>query len=179
MSIFDGNEDDWFEISDLIPSLVQPKPSKKLKLCADASVPREFIDEVRQADIPVETAFEAGLATHDDSDILVWAKRSNRVLITLDRDFWNDRKFPVQNVLGVIFVDVSPDKVNDALRAFGLVYGTFAASYPLDWWIGIKVRATTKGYVMKIHNWEGRVVQYAMKLVIGLWTNSTLVPFEL
>ncbi len=165
MSVFSDGKD-WFEVSDdlWLESGIQPK---KVKLCADASVPQEFVDEVREAGIPVRTAFEERLNKRSDEEILAWTKREGRVLVTLDRDFWDDRKFPLRKSPGIIFVDVSSEKVGDALSAFGLVYGTFAASYSLDWWGEIKVRAAKEGYVLRMRTWEGRVVEYAFKLIRG------------
>jgi len=77
VSVFDHNDDDWFEISGIFELLGQRKPSKRFKLCADASVPCEFIGEVKQTGIPIETTFEAGLATHAAPRILAWARRSS------------------------------------------------------------------------------------------------------
>ena len=165
MSLF-GEESAWFEISEEVWRDPQTQP-KKLKLCADASVPQPFVEKLREAGIPVRMASEDGLASHSDNDILAWARRSKRVLLTLDRDFWNDRKFPLQRVPGVIFVDVAPNDIDAALRSFDLVYDTFARSYPLDGWEGMKARATPEGYVLKLRDWEGHVARYAIKLKAG------------
>jgi len=158
--------DDWFEISEDLWRDPRARP-KKLKLCADASVPQQFVDEVRQANIPVRIASEDGLSNRPDAEILAWANRAGRVLITFDQDFWDDRKFPLQNVKGLIFVDASPSKIDDALMAFGLVYGPFASSYSLEWWEGMKVRAKREGFILKMRTWEGKMTQYAIKLVGG------------
>lgn len=174
MSLF-IEEGEWFEISE---DLWHPPQPKKLKLCADASVPQPFVEELREADIPIRTASEDNLASRSDNDILAWAQRSKRVLITLDRDFWNDRKFPLRSVPGVIFVDVAPDDIDAALQAFGLLYGTFASSYPLDWWRRMKARATPEGYVLKMRTWEGRVARYAIKLKAGKLLARELTPNE-
>ena len=165
MSLF-GEQGEWFEISEDLWRDPKTQP-KKLKLCADASVPQPFVEELKRAGIPIRTASEDDLVSHSDNDILAWAKRSKRVLVTLDRDFWNDSKFALQSVPGVIFVDVAPDDIDGALRSFGLVYGTFAISYSLDWWEGMMARATPEGYVLKMRTWEGRVSRYAIKLAAG------------
>lgn len=165
MSLFEDSSE-WFEISDdlwLDPKFVP----KKLKLCADANIPRPIIEEIRQAGIPIRTATEDKAATHSDESILAWVRRCKRVLLTLDRDFWDDKKFPLQSVPGIIFIDVAPNDFAAILRSFGLIFGTFANSYPLDWWEQMKARVLPEGYVLKMRNWDGRTVEYAIKLKSG------------
>jgi hypothetical protein len=161
------DEDEWFEISEDLWLDPNRKP-KKLKLCSDASVPQPIIDELRDAGIPVLTVYEADVATHADETILAWSRRNNRVLLTMDRDFWNGQKFPLHTVPGLIFLDVPPEDIDGALETFGLIYGTFASSYSLDWWESMKARATPSGYFLKMRNWEGRILQYEIKLEEGI-----------
>ena len=154
---------DWFEVSetDWLPPLT---PTKKLKLFADASVPVPIIKEIRGAKIPVQSALDEGLSAGDDLAVIGAAKKQGKVLLTMDADFWDDRKFPVHQVHGVIFVDVSPSDIEGILTALGLLYGCFAQRYPLDWWRGMKARATPQGFILKIHTWEGRNQQYEFRL---------------
>jgi len=176
VSLFD-EEGDWFDISDELWLDPQIQP-KKLKLCTDANIPLEVVEEIRQAGIPVRTAYEDKIATHSDKAILAWAKRSKRILLTLDRHFWDDKRFPLQNVPGIIFIDVPPDNVDNILKSFGLIYGTFACSYHLDWWEGTKARAIPDGYVLRFWNWKGRTVEYAVKLKSGILLARELTSSE-
>jgi len=145
----------WFEVSetDWLPPLT---PTKKLKLYADASVPVPIIKELRGAKIPVQSALEEGLSNLDDQAIIATAKKQGKVLLTMDADFWDDREFPLHQAHGIIFVDVSPSDIEGILAAVGLLYRCFAERYPLDWWQGMKARATPESFVLKIHTWEGR-----------------------
>jgi len=158
-----GIHPDWFEVTetDWLPPLT---PSKKLKLYADASVPVPIIKELRGAKIPIESALEEGLSTHDDRTIMGAAKRQGKVLLTMDANFWDDRKFPLHQAHGIIFVDVSPSDIEGILAALGLLYGCFAQRYPLDWWQAMKARATPRGFTLKIHNWEGHNQEYQFRL---------------
>jgi len=157
------SESEWFEVSesDWLPPLTH---AKKLKLFADASIPATIVEELRSAGISVASASEQGLTSADDQTILGAAKKQGKVLLTMDADFWNEQKFPVHQIHGIIFVDVSPSDIDDALRAFGLLYGCFAKGYPLDWWQGKKAMATPQGFSFKIHTWEGRNQQYEFRL---------------
>ena len=161
MSIFDEG-DDWFEFSEDLWRDTRTVP-RKLRLYADASVPAPLVEELRSAKIPTLYAPEQGLSSRPDHQILAWAGRSSRVLLTFDRDFWDDRRFPLQTVHGVILVDVPAAQFGDALGAFMLVYEAFAKSYSLDWWQSMKVRATTRGFVLKMRTFEGREAAWAVK----------------
>lgn len=96
-------DSDWFEVSDKdwLPNF---KP-KELKLLADAQVPEQIVEEISSAGISIKSL---PLRTRNRSDmaILQMAERSRRILLTLDRDFWNDRWYPLHIIQqGIIFVD--------------------------------------------------------------------------
>jgi hypothetical protein len=165
VSIFDEG-DDWFELSEDLWRDPRTVP-RKLRLCADASVPAPFVEELRSAKIATLYAPEEGLSSRPDDQILAWARRSGGVLLTFDRDFWDDRKFPLQAVRGVIFVDVPAALFASALGAFMLVYEAFAKTYSLDRWQSMKVRATTRGFVLKMRSYEGREAAWAIKAERG------------
>ncbi len=94
----------WFEISDDFWVDPEVKP-KKLKLFADAQFPKPIIEELRDAKISVRPPVEKGLKSRSDSDILQHANKAGYVLLPLDKDFWDDKKYPVQKVRGIIFID--------------------------------------------------------------------------
>jgi predicted nuclease of predicted toxin-antitoxin system len=162
-----SENEEWFEITQDL--WLDPKAfPKKLKLCSDASVPQPVIDELTTASIPILTAYDDKVSTHSDKSILAWSKRKKRVLLTMDRDFWNDRKFPLQIVHGLIFIDVSPNNIDDALKVFGLIYGTFASSYSIDWWQNMMARALPENYFLKMRTWEGMKSEYEIRLMDGI-----------
>lgn len=163
LSNFSASMSEWFDISetDWLPPLT---PTKKLKLFADASVPATIVKELRGAKISVQSALDQGLSSADDRAILGAARKQGKVLLTMDADFWNDTKFPVHQIHGIIFVDVSASDFDGILQAIGLLYGCFAQRYPLDWWRGMKARATPQGFTLKIQTWEGRNQQYEFRL---------------
>lgn len=157
---------EWFEISE--KDWQDPRfRGKKVKLLTDAQFPEPVIDEIRRAKIKVERLDER-LRNRPDTDVLMLAQKLGRILITLDRDFWDDRKHPLQQVkMGIIYIDEPPDQHECILRAFGLVYGCFAKSYPLDWWNQMKVKGKVGEFMIKWRTWEGKVAKYKMKLRKG------------
>jgi hypothetical protein len=159
-------DSEWFEISDE-DWLGLGFVGKKLKLIADAQVPEPVIREIAEAGITVEALAQAS-RRHPDDNVLQLAQRTGRVLLTLDTDFWDDRKYPLQAVSeGIIYVAEPPSDYYRILRAFGLVYGCFAKSYPLDWWSHMKVRAVVGNFTIKMRTWEGKAARYRMRLQGG------------
>jgi predicted nuclease of predicted toxin-antitoxin system len=67
----------------------------------------------------VLTAQEAGLAGKPDEDILAYAVQHERVLITIDMDFSNIRRFPPKSYAGIIVLKIRPrvtEKVHKVLQ---------------------------------------------------------------
>lgn len=161
-----GEGEDWFEVSDrdwLDPGFV----GKKLKLLADADVPKPIVDELNAANVVVKTLSTLD-RRRDDRGVLEIATRQGLVLLTLDRDFWDDRKHPVHLVRrGIVFVDEPPQEYDRVLRAFGLLYGCFARSYPLDWWNTMKVRCIVGQFEIKMRTIGGTVERHRFRLRAG------------
>jgi predicted nuclease of predicted toxin-antitoxin system len=157
------NEDEWFEVSEDMWRDPREVP-RRLKLCADASVPMSFVEKLKRAKIAIRAAREDNLCSRPDHGILAWAKRHKRVLLTFDRDFWDDRKFSLATVPGVIFLDVSPEDLNAALDAFNLLYFVLGKSFSLERWNGVKARVSSSGFILKLRTIEGHVTQYELRV---------------
>jgi len=132
------------------------KHYKRLKIYADASVPKIIIDELRAAGIPTVSATEKGHSTLPDKKIYQQAVKQHCVLLTMDRDFWNDRKFPLQKGGRIIFVDIPPGQPNKAIDGLARFYSLFAKYYPLEWWENTKARITETGFAIKYRTYEGK-----------------------
>src|SRR3989440_9792523 len=94
---------DWFEISDR--DYLDPHfKGKKLKLLADQQVPAPVIAELRAANIAVDPFPSSGKRA-SDTTVLLQAECEQRVLLTLDADFWDDHKHPLHSLrTGIIYV---------------------------------------------------------------------------
>lgn len=162
----DSQEYEWHEFP-WNEALAMPRgPHKQLKLYADANIPKPVIDELRAAGLAVDSATESGLDSHPDENILQRARRLGRVILTMDRDFWDDRKHPLQKSPGIIFIDVAPDQLDKALEGLAKFYVLFAQTYPLDWWNETKARVTANGFVIKGRSWEGDVFMDEFKCIL-------------
>lgn len=141
-----------------------PGPHKRLKLLADVCVPGPLIAELRAYGLKIKTVVEVGVAGHPDENVYALTTKLKRVLFTMDRDFWDDKKHRLQKCPGVIVLDIPPDRLNDAIEGFALFYVLFAKEYPLDWWHRIKAKVTKEGFVIKVWTWEGRVFEQGFRL---------------
>ena len=156
----DPSEFEWYEFRENDPLMMSPRRYKKLKVYADENIPSFIVEEVRKIGIPAKTAVEDSMTSHSDQDIYQRAKHIGRVLLTMDRDFWNDRLHPLQKGRGVIYVDVSPNQPKEATYAFMIFYYMFAKYWPLDWWEDMKAQVTKSGFIIRIHTWKGTVKEY-------------------
>lgn len=151
----DSSEFEWHEVLE-DDFKISPRRYKKLKLYADANIPSPVVEELRNAGIPTKTAVEDGIASHPDQKIYQRAKDIGRVLLTMDRDFWNDRVHPLQKGPGVFYIDISPDQPEEAVDALARFY-VYAEYVPLDWWKDMKVRVTKSGFITRSRVYEGTV----------------------
>lgn len=103
-------EDGWFEVSEDLWREPGEIP-QKLRLLADANFPAGLVDILRKRGIEVRTAQELNIHRLSDEGILQQAAKRGLVLITLDRDFWSDSRFPLQSAGRLIFVDAKDERI--------------------------------------------------------------------
>jgi hypothetical protein len=82
----------------------------------------------------------------------------------MDRDFWDDKKHPLQNSPGIIFLDLPPDQFGKAVDGLARFYFLFAKYYPLDWWDNMKARVSEYGFSIRMRTWEGKVSEEEYRL---------------
>lgn len=107
---------------------------KKLKLYADDGVPEPLIQELRGSRIVVHSARAVGSPSRPNQSIYQEARRLGMVLLTMDRDFWNDRLQPLRTSPEIIFVDTAPCELGKACDGLARFHALFADYWPLDWW---------------------------------------------
>jgi len=155
---------EWHEFP-LDKTLKMPRgPHKRLRFYADANVPEPIVVEFRAAGLSVLSARERGYARRSDQDLCQEARQHDRVLLTMDRDFWDDKKHPLQNSPGIIFLDLPPDQFGKAVDGLARFYFLFAKYYPLDWWDNMKARVSEYGFSIRMRTWEGKVSEEEYRL---------------
>jgi predicted nuclease of predicted toxin-antitoxin system len=71
------------------------KKQKKMRFYVDADVPPQAVKVLIEMGYDVLTPQESGKKTHEDEDQLAIALKQERILIPHDRDYLNDRRFPL------------------------------------------------------------------------------------
>src|SRR6267378_2206490 len=90
-----------------------------MKLLADECVYNDTTQLLRSWDYDVLTAQEADLAGKSDENVLAYAVRHQRILITIDMDFSNLRRFPPRSYIGIIVSKIRPriaEKIHAVLQ---------------------------------------------------------------
>ena len=162
--------DDWQEVSH-DPDFRWRKKAKKLRLYADASVPKVIVDEIRASgsNIPVTYAHEDGASDWLDNRIRDRAHKLGCVLLTFDRDFWQDGQHPLNRSAGIIFVDLPTDRLGEAIDALGTFYGAFARWWPGNLWENQKARVNAGGFTLRTLTWEGKIDETEYRFQKGRW----------
>ena len=136
---------------------------QKLRVLADHNVPQSLVEEIRAHGIMVKTAHELGLAKVEDAELLSYAKREGLILLTLDDGFWSDKKYPIHQSGGIIFVDISTPASATASLGLQMLF-LFAKSFGGNWRSGLKARATSDKYDLKMVSHAGKKAAYEVRL---------------
>ncbi|HUI28833.1 MAG TPA: DUF5615 family PIN-like protein [Candidatus Acidoferrales bacterium] len=91
---------------------------RKAKFYTDENIEQVVVEIMRDLKLDVVTANEAGLVHRDDTEHMAYAYKEDRILLTYDKDFLNDREFPPNCCPGLVVLDIQPlsrDVLVDAL----------------------------------------------------------------
>lgn len=91
---------------------------KKARLLLDENLDPALGEGLRALGWKVETVDEVGLKGHDDEDVLAYAQRENRIVITNDGHFRDERRFPPHRNPGIVII---PQDLAEAARSLGSV----------------------------------------------------------
>lgn len=154
-------EDGWFEVSEDFWREPGEKP-RKLKLLADANFPIKLVGVLQKRGIDVRTAQELGIHRLPDEQVLGEAAKRGLVLITLDRDFWSDERFPLRSSGRLIFIDARDERIANT-NGFELLVILLKS-----WGRGIghgKVRSTTESVYVRFLTDASRRAVYEFKAI--------------
>jgi len=92
---------------------------KKTRFLVDENVHTEVVRYLRAHGWNVKSVDDVALRGHSDEDVLAFAHREDRILLTHDRDFLNDRQYPPNRNPGVVIL--TGGKGNDERLVTGLM----------------------------------------------------------
>ena len=131
-------------------------PKRKIRIFVDASLPQRFVDEVGNYNA-FKLVGKAG--SEGDQEIYKQAKRLKALLLTLDKDFWNDHVFPLSQSPGVVIIEGNNLKDVDYCFGYFLAYfGIIDAirkipTYPER----MKFKISREGFIIKTLDYDSKV----------------------
>ena len=139
----------WIEINEKIDVRILPKNPTKLRLLADQNIPIEIVNDFKKNNIAIKSIYELNLKGHPDENILQTAKKLNHIILTTDKDFWNDKKHSLQKCFGIFCIDAGPQDTINIYRSFILLHYNFARFISNEFWNKTKVLLKTNSFVIK------------------------------
>jgi predicted nuclease of predicted toxin-antitoxin system len=106
---------------------------KKARFLVDESLGQGVALVLRGAGWNVEFALDVGLGGRSDEDLFSYAWKENRILLTHDHDFLDDRRFPPNRNPGVIILpgaSGSDEGLISALRQVVSIIGPNRKAFP-------------------------------------------------
>ncbi|MEA3506980.1 MAG: DUF5615 family PIN-like protein [Elusimicrobiota bacterium] len=92
-----------------------------MKFIADENIAPETIEFIRKIGYDIIDVYQANLSGFKDSDIVDFAEKHNRIIISFDLDFGEIYYFSPQRKFGIIILRIHPqlpDKANKLLESF-------------------------------------------------------------
>jgi len=127
---------------------------KKQRFYVDADVPRQAVEILREWGFNVLTAGEAGKKTHSDEDHLAEARKQRRILVSCDRDYLIERRYPIhENPIILAVCDFGTGTRDQIIATFQwLDWIQFVGDYVHE---GVKIDAKTSEWKETVRFQEG------------------------
>lgn len=131
-------------------------PKRKIRIFVDASLPQGFVDEFNN----YKPSKLVGKAEKEkDPELYEQAKRLKALLLTSDKDFWNDQVFPLSQSPGVVIIE--GNNLKDVDYCFGCFLAYFGIidairkipTYPER----MKFKISREGIVIKTLDYNSKV----------------------
>jgi len=107
----------------------------KPRFYADENFPKQAGAILRKLGARVTTAQEVGRKRHPDENHAAFALKNGLVLVTCDRDYLNNRRFPLIHCPAIFVFDFGGGTVREMRQAFRCLFPVFCAPQFYDkWW---------------------------------------------
>ncbi|MGD0293436.1 MAG: DUF5615 family PIN-like protein [Terracidiphilus sp.] len=125
------------------------KKKAKARFYADENFPAQATNLMREAGLDVITAQEAGNRRHPDENHAAYALRARRVLITCDRDYLDERRFPLIHCPAIVVFDFGPGTIQHFKRAFRCLHLVLRVpQFNLRWYPTLQAGQTMRAWRM-------------------------------
>jgi predicted nuclease of predicted toxin-antitoxin system len=112
----------------------------KARFYADENFPSVAVSMLRKMGARVRTAREAGLTGHSDENHVAYALREGLILLSRDRDFLNEKRFPLICCPAIFVFDFGSGTAAEMKHAFRSLACVFSTPQFFDKWWKIDAR---------------------------------------
>lgn len=120
------------------------KKKAKARFYADENIPT-LVTELLRTKADVLTVQESGMRRHPDENHSAFALREKKVLITCDRDYLDERKFPLIHCPAIVVFNFGSGSIRDVAHAFRCLRSILRIPQFYDKWT--KIDATPETWV--------------------------------
>lgn len=113
----------------------------KARFYADENLPAQAVSFLRGLGGRVKTVEETGRRGHPDEDHAAYALRNGLILVSCDRDFLNERRFPLVHCPAIIVFDFGSGTTAEIWQSFRCLGAVFAVPQFFDKWCKIHAHA--------------------------------------
>lgn len=125
----------------------------KARFYADENFPPKAVEILRKMGAQVRTAHEEGLAGREDEDHAAFARKHGLILLSCDRDFLNERRFPLVKCPAIFVLDLGSGSDHDIRQTFRCLSTAFRVPQFFDqWW---KIDAKPEGWTEYVRHLDG------------------------
>jgi len=129
------------------------KRKAKARFYADENFPPTAVEILRSYGARVSTASDAGLLGRSDEDHAANALRRGYILVTCDRDYLNNNRFPLIHCPAIFVFDFGSGSRRAIARSFRCLGAALAAPEFYDKWA--KVDANPDSWIEHVRHQDG------------------------
>jgi predicted nuclease of predicted toxin-antitoxin system len=137
----------------------------KARFYADENFPAKAAAVLREWGARVRTVQAAGQRGHPDENHAAYALKNGLILLTCDRDFLDNRRFPLVYCPAIFVFDFGGGSVREIKQAFGCLWGPFVVPQFFDKWC--KVDAGRESWVESVRYLNGQTSRTRYRLWRG------------
>lgn len=132
---------------------------------ADENFPTPAVQLLRKMGARVQANQEAGLSGHDDGDQIAYAWRNGLILLTCDRDYLDERRYPIIHCPAVFVFDFGSGSTEEMRQAFRCLESALSMPQFFDkWW---KVDAKRDCWTEFVRHLDGTTSRNRLRLWRG------------
>jgi predicted nuclease of predicted toxin-antitoxin system len=113
----------------------------KARFYADENFPEQAVSLLRAMGAKLQTNHQAGLRGHSDQDQLAYARRNGLVLVTCDRDYLNERSYPLVHCPAIFVFDFGSGSLEEMKQAFNCLAAVFRTPQFYDKWCKVDAKS--------------------------------------